>query len=273
LRVGAAVGVHQLERVASLVAAEVDVLVVDTAHGHSENVLDSVRAIKAAHDIEVIAGNIATTEAAEDLIKAGADAIKVGIGPGSICTTRIVSGVGVPQLTAVANACIAAQSAGIPVIADGGIRRSGDIPKAIGFGASAVMLGSLFAGMDESPGEMVLHGGRRYKSYRGMGSIGAMGLGSADRYGQAAVTESTKYVPEGVEGRVPYRGSLSDFVHQLVGGLRAAMGYCGCRTVEELQTRAQFVRVSGAALVESHAHDIQITKEAPNYTASPGRTE
>jgi IMP dehydrogenase len=273
LRVGAAVGVHQLERVAALIAAEVDVLVVDTAHGHSENVLESVRAIKSMHDIEVIAGNIATTEAAEDLMKAGADAIKVGIGPGSICTTRIVSGVGVPQLTAIANACIAAQSAGIPVIADGGIRQSGDIPKAIGFGASAVMLGSLFAGMDESPGEMVLHGGRRYKSYRGMGSIGAMGLGSADRYGQASVTESTKYVPEGVEGRVPYRGSLSDFVHQMVGGLRAAMGYCGCSTVEELQTRAQFVRVSGAALVESHAHDIQITKEAPNYTVSPSRNE
>ena len=273
LRVGAAVGVHQMDRVEALVAAEVDVLVVDTAHGHSENVLDTVRAIKSGCNIEVIAGNIATTQAAEDLVEAGADAVKVGIGPGSICTTRIVSGVGVPQLTAVANACVACQPAGIPVIADGGIRQSGDIPKAIGFGASSVMLGSLFAGMDESPGELVLHGGRRYKSYRGMGSIGAMGLGSADRYGQASVTESTKYVPEGVEGRVPYRGSLSDFVHQMVGGLRAAMGYCGCETVEQLQSRAQFVRVSGAALVESHAHDIQITKEAPNYTASPSRSE
>jgi len=268
LRVGAAVGVHQMERVEALVQADVDVLVVDTAHGHSENVLQSVRDIKAAYDIDIIAGNIATTEAAADLIEAGADAVKVGIGPGSICTTRIVSGVGVPQLTAVANACVACQPADVPVIADGGIRQSGDIPKAIGFGASSVMLGSLFAGMDESPGEMVLHGGRRYKTYRGMGSIGAMGRGSADRYGQSGVQESTKFVPEGVEGRVPYRGRLSDFVHQMIGGLRAAMGYCGCGEIQHLQSRAQFVRVSNAALVESHAHDIQITKEAPNYTTS-----
>ncbi|MCH2140528.1 MAG: IMP dehydrogenase, partial [Phycisphaerales bacterium] len=217
---------------------------------------------------DVIAGNIATTEAAEDLIEAGADAVKVGIGPGSICTTRIVSGVGVPQLSAVANACVVCQPAGIPVIADGGVRQSGDVPKAIGFGASSVMLGSLFAGLDESPGELVLHGGRRYKTYRGMGSIGAMGKGSADRYGQGGVKESTKFVPEGVEGRVPYRGRLSDFVHQMIGGLRAAMGYCGCECVEDLQTRARFVRVSNASLVESHPHDIQITKEAPNYTTS-----
>lgn len=272
LRVGAAVGVHQLDRVQALVAADVDVLVVDTAHGHSENVLQSVRDIKAAHDIDVIAGNIATRKAAEDLIEAGADAVKVGIGPGSICTTRIVSGVGVPQLTAVANACMACQACGVPVIADGGVRQSGDVPKAIGFGASSVMLGSLLAGLEESPGELVLHGGRRYKTYRGMGSIGAMGQGSADRYSQAD-TERTKFVPEGVEGRVPYRGPLGDFVHQMIGGLRAAMGYCGCRTVEELQQRAQFVRVSNAALVESHAHDIQITKEAPNYTASLPRPE
>lgn len=272
LRVGAAVGVHQMDRVQALVAADVDVLVVDTAHGHSDNVLQSVRDIKASHDIDVIAGNIATGRAAEDLIEAGADAVKVGIGPGSICTTRIVSGVGVPQLTAVANACMAAQAHGVPVIADGGIRQSGDVPKAIGFGASSVMLGSLLAGLEESPGELVLHGGRRYKTYRGMGSIGAMGQGSADRYGQAD-TERTKFVPEGVEGRVPYRGPLGDFVHQMIGGLRAAMGYCGCRTVEELQQRAQFVRVSTAALVESHAHDIQITKEAPNYTASRPRGE
>jgi len=257
-----------MERVEALVQADVDVLVVDTAHGHSENVLQSVRDIKAAYDIDIIAGNIATTEAAADLIEAGADAVKVGIGPGSICTTRIVSGVGVPQLTAVANACVACQPADVPVIADGGIRQSGDIPKAIGFGASSVMLGSLFAGMDESPGEMVLHGGRRYKTYRGMGSIGAMGRGSADRYGQSGVQESTKFVPEGVEGRVPYRGRLSDFVHQMIGGLRAAMGYCGCGEIQHLQSRAQFVRVSNAALVESHAHDIQITKEAPNYTTS-----
>ncbi len=273
LRVGAAVGVHQMDRVESLIAADVDVLIVDTAHGHSENVLQSVRDIKAAHDIDVIAGNIATGEAAEDLIDAGADAVKVGIGPGSICTTRIVSGVGVPQLTAIANACVACRASGVPVIADGGIRQSGDIPKAIGFGANAVMLGSLFAGLDESPGELVLHGGRRYKTYRGMGSIGAMGRGSADRYGQAGVTESTKLVPEGVEGRVPYRGSLSDFVHQMIGGLRAAMGYCGCENLEALQQRARFVRVSGASLVESHAHDIQITKEAPNYTTLPRGNE
>lgn len=272
LRVGAAVGVHQMDRVQALIHADVDVLVVDTAHGHSENVLDSVRAIKDAFDIDVIAGNIATTQAAEDLISAGADAVKVGIGPGSICTTRIVSGVGVPQLTAVANACLACQPKGVPVIADGGIRQSGDVPKAIGFGASSVMLGSLLAGLDESPGELVLHGGRRYKTYRGMGSIGAMGQGSADRYGQAD-TERTKFVPEGVEGRVPYRGNLGDFVHQMIGGLRAAMGYCGCSTVSDLQERAQFVRVSNAALVESHAHDIQITKEAPNYTASLHRNE
>jgi len=273
LRVGGAVGVHQLDRVQALVEADVDVIVVDTAHGHSENVIETVKAIKAVHDIDVIAGNIATTSAAEDLVAAGADAVKVGIGPGSICTTRIVSGVGVPQLSAIANACVACQAAGIPVIADGGIRQSGDIPKAIGFGASSVMLGSLFAGLDESPGEMVLHGGRRYKTYRGMGSIGAMGRGSADRYGQASVTESTKLVPEGVEGRVPYRGSLSDFVHQMIGGLRAAMGYCGCSGIADLQARAQFVRVSGAGLVESHAHDIQITKEAPNYTTSTNRGE
>ncbi len=272
LRVGAAVGVHQMDRVQALVESDVDVLVVDTAHGHSENVLQSVRDIKAVHDIDVIAGNIATGKAADDLIEAGADAVKVGIGPGSICTTRIVSGVGVPQLTAIANACMAAQSHGVPVIADGGIRQSGDVPKAIGFGASSVMLGSLLAGLEESPGELVLHGGRRYKTYRGMGSIGAMGQGSADRYGQAD-TDRTKFVPEGVEGRVPYRGALGDFVHQMIGGLRAAMGYCGCRSVEELQQRAQFVRVSNAALVESHAHDIQITKEAPNYTASHPRSE
>jgi IMP dehydrogenase len=268
LRVGAAVGVLDPERVDALVAAEVDVLVVDTAHGHSENVLKTVADIKARHDIDVIAGNIATREAAQDLIDAGADGVKVGIGPGSICTTRMISGVGVPQLTAVAQACLAASPANVPVIADGGVRQSGDIAKAIGFGASCVMLGSLFAGLDESPGELIIHGGRRFKSYRGMGSIGAMGLGSADRYGQASIAESQKYVPEGVEGRVPYRGPLSEYVYQMVGGLRSAMGYCGCTTVDELRARARFVRLSGAGLVESHAHDIQITKEAPNYSAS-----
>jgi IMP dehydrogenase len=268
LRVGAAVGVLDPARVDALVAAEVDVIVVDTAHGHSENVLKTVADIKARHDIDVIAGNIATREAAQDLIDAGADAVKVGIGPGSICTTRMISGVGVPQLTAIAQACLAATPAGVPVIADGGVRQSGDIAKAIGFGASSVMLGSMFAGLDESPGELIIHGGRRFKSYRGMGSIGAMGQGSADRYGQASVNETQKYVPEGVEGRVPYRGPLSEYVYQMVGGLRSAMGYCGCSTVKELQARARFVRLSGAGLVESHAHDIHITKEAPNYSAS-----
>ncbi|MCH2137461.1 MAG: IMP dehydrogenase [Phycisphaerales bacterium] len=268
LRVGAAVGVHDPVRVDALVAAEVDVIIVDTAHGHSENVIQTVRDIKSRHDIDVIAGNIATRQAAADLIEAGADAVKVGIGPGSICTTRMISGVGVPQLTAVAQATLAASEAGIPVIADGGIRQSGDIAKAIGFGASCVMLGSMFAGLDESPGELIIHGGRRFKSYRGMGSIGAMGRGSADRYGQAAVSDSDKFVPEGVEGRVPYRGPLSEYVYQMVGGLRSAMGYCGCDTIEALRQRAQFVRLSGAGLVESHAHDIQITKEAPNYSAS-----
>jgi len=194
--------------------------------------------------------------------------VKVGIGPGSICTTRVVTGVGMPQLTAIANACAAADKADVPVIADGGIRQSGDIAKAIAAGACCVMIGSLFAGVDESPGELVLHRGRRYKTYRGMGSQGAMGAGSADRYGQAVITESRKYVPEGVEGRVPYRGPLADSVYQMVGGLRAAMGYCGCHTIEELRQRAAFVRVSGASLIESHPHDIQITKESPNYSVA-----
>ena len=265
LRVGGAVGVHQYERVEALIEAEVDVIVVDTAHGHSKNVLDTVREIKQRWDIDVIAGNIATTEGAEALIEAGADAVKVGIGPGSICTTRIVSGVGVPQLTAIVNACKAAEKHNIPVIADGGLRQSGDIGKAIAAGASAVMLGSLFAGLDESPGELILHRGRRFKTYRGMGSEGAMGAGSADRYGQANITNTKKYVPEGVEGRVPYRGKLGDFVYQMVGGLRAAMGYCGTASVDELRHQATFVRVSGASLIESHPHDIQIIKEAPNY--------
>ncbi len=266
LRVGAAVGVHQLDRVDELIAADVDLIIVDTAHGHSKNVLETVKAIKAKHDIDVIAGNIATAEGAADLIAAGADAIKVGIGPGSICTTRVVSGVGVPQITAIMNALETALPAGIPVIADGGIRHSGDIAKAIAAGASAVMLGSLFAGLDESPGELVIHMGRRFKTYRGMGSEGAMVRGSADRYGQKA--GSKKLVPEGVEGRVAYRGPLSDYVFQLVGGLRAGMGYCGTQTVEELRENARFCRVTGATLAESHPHDITITKESPNYTIS-----
>ncbi len=268
LRVGAAVGVNQFDRVEALINAEVDVIIVDTAHGHSQNVIDTVRSIKEKWNIDVIAGNIATAEGAKALIDAGVDAIKIGIGPGSICTTRIVSGVGVPQLTAIVDACSVADREGIPVIADGGIRQSGDIGKAIAAGASAVMLGSLFAGLDESPGELILHRGRRFKTYRGMGSEGAMGAGSADRYGQANVSNTRKFVPEGVEGRVPYRGPLADFVYQMVGGLRAAMGYCGTKTIKDLRNQATFVRVSGASLIESHPHDIQIVKEAPNYQVS-----
>jgi len=268
LRVGAAVGVApaQLERVEALIRAEVDVIVVDTAHGHSENVLRTLKTIRKRYDIDIIAGNIATAEAAGDLIEAGADAVKVGIGPGSICTTRVVTGVGMPQVTAIANACRVADEHEVPVIADGGIRHSGDIAKAIAAGASSVMLGSLFAGLDESPGELVLHRGRRFKIYRGMGSQGAMGAGSADRYGQGELSGSTKFVPEGVEGRVPYRGPLAEFVYQMVGGLRAAMGYCGCKTIDELREHARFVRVTGASLAESHPHGIQITREAPNYS-------
>lgn len=266
LRVGAATGVNQLDRVDALIRAEVDLIIVDTAHGHSKNVIETVKAIKAKHNIDIIAGNVATEEGAADLIAAGADAVKVGIGPGSICTTRIVSGVGVPQITAVTNACRAGDKHNIPIISDGGIRHSGDITKAIAAGASCVMLGSLFAGLDESPGEMVIHAGRRYKTYRGMGSEGAMMAGSADRYGQAGTREAKKFVPEGVEGRVPYRGPLSDFVYQLVGGLRAGMGYCGTRTIPELRNDARFCRITGASLAESHPHDITITKESPNYT-------
>lgn len=265
LRVGAAVGVHDYDRVAALIKNDVDVIVVDTAHGHSENVIDTVRKIRKQYDIALIAGNVATAEGAADLIEAGVDAVKVGIGPGAICTTRVVSGVGVPQITAILNAVKAAEPAGVPVIADGGIRYSGDITKAIAAGASCVMMGSLFAGLDEAPGELVLWKGRRFKTYRGMGSLGAMVIGSADRYGQAGETQREKLVPEGVEGRVPYRGGLAEFVYQLVGGLRAGMGYCGAGTIEDLRIRAKFVRVSGASVVESHPHDIAITKESPNY--------
>ncbi len=264
LRAGAAVGVGQLDRVEALIGADVDLIVVDTAHGHSRNVLETVKAVKAKWDIDVIAGNVATEQGARDLIEAGADAVKVGIGPGSICTTRIVTGVGVPQISAIMNACRAADSAGVPIIADGGIRHSGEITKAIAAGASVVMMGSLFAGLDESPGEIVIHLSRRFKAYRGMGSEGAMMKGSADRYGQAG-TSPRKFVPEGVEGRVPYRGKLSDFVYQLVGGLRAGMGYCGAATIDALRTEAHFCRVTGAAMAESHPHDITITKESPNY--------
>ncbi|MCE2791656.1 MAG: IMP dehydrogenase [Planctomycetota bacterium] len=265
LRVGAAVGVFDFERIAGLIDKGVDVLVVDSAHGHSKNVIESVRQIKQRWDIDVIAGNVATTEGANALIKAGADAVKVGIGPGSICTTRVVSGVGVPQISAIHDAALAANPAGVPLIADGGIRFSGDIAKALAAGASSVMIGGLFAGLAESPGQMILYQGRSFKAYRGMGSIGAMERGSSERYRQAG-SGPGKLVPEGVEGRVPFKGALSDFIYQLVGGLRAAMGYCGTPTVERLRQDAQFIQVSAASVRESHPHDIVITQEAPNYS-------
>jgi IMP dehydrogenase len=265
LRVGAAVGVREYERIEALVDADVDVIVVDTAHGHSKNVLETVSYVKQNFDIEVVAGNIATADAARDLIGAGADALKVGIGPGSICTTRIVAGVGMPQLTAVSNVAQVARPLGVAVIADGGIRHSGDVVKALAAGASAVMIGALFAGLDESPGERVLYKGRSYKTVRGMGSLGAMVDGSRDRYGQGDVDTSDKLVPEGVEGLVPYKGPLAPFVYQMVGGLRSGMGYLGVSTLPDLAEHAQFVRVSPASLRENHPHDIEITKEAPNY--------
>jgi len=265
LRAGAAVGVHEYDRVEALIAHDVDVVVVDTAHGHSDNVIETVKQLRRRYQIQIIAGNIATAEAAKDLIDAGVDALKVGIGPGSICTTRVVSGVGVPQLTAIVNVASVAGPAGIPVIADGGIRHSGDITKALAAGAHTVMIGSLFAGLEESPGETVTWKGRRFKEYRGMGSLGAMVKGSAERYGQSARTSRGKLVPEGIEGRVPFRGPLADFVYQMVGGLRAGMGYCGAKTVEELRTEATFNRVTTAGVVESHPHDVVITKESQNY--------
>ena len=269
LLVGAAVGVtpDTLDRVTALAEAGVDVVVVDTAHGHSEGVLKTVESVKAAFgDLEVIAGNVATASGTEDLILAGADAVKVGIGPGSICTTRVVAGVGVPQLTAVLQCAEAARRYDVPVIADGGIKQTGDIPKALAAGASTAMIGSLFAGVDEAPGETVLYEGRRYKNYRGMGSLGAMEAGSKDRYFQDAEDDLKKLVPEGIEGRVPYKGMLGEITYQMVGGLRAAMGYCGCATVEALRERAQFVRITGAGLKESHPHDVTITQESPNYS-------
>ncbi|WP_093806306.1 IMP dehydrogenase [Stappia sp. ES.058] len=271
LRVAAAtsVGPEGFERAERLVDAGVDLVVVDTAHGHSERVLEMVRRVKTlSNSVQVLAGNVATGDGTRALIDAGADAVKVGIGPGSICTTRIVAGVGVPQLTAIMEACKAANNDGVPVIADGGIKYSGDLAKALASGASAAMIGSLFAGTDESPGEVYLYQGRSYKAYRGMGSVGAMARGSADRYFQAEVRDALKLVPEGIEGQVPYKGPLESVLHQLAGGLRAAMGYVGAGTLPEFQEKARFVRISGASLRESHAHDVTITRESPNYPSN-----
>jgi IMP dehydrogenase len=265
LRVGAAVGVHDYERAESLIRAGVDVLVVDSAHGHSRNVIETVVEVKRRHEIDVIAGNVATVAGARALAEAGADAVKVGIGPGSICTTRVISGVGVPQVTAISQAAEGVDGA-VPIIADGGIRYSGDISKALAAGAHSVMLGSLLAGLAESPGELIIYKGRSFKRYRGMGSIGAMMAGSKDRYRQDGGGRD-KLVPEGVEGRVPYKGHLGPFIYQLVGGLRAGMGYCGTRNIEELRTRTRFIMVSAAGVQESHPHDIAITQEAPNYSS------
>ena len=273
LRVGAAVGVGEgtEERVAALVKAGVDAIVVDTAHGHSKGVIERVRWVKRNYpDIEVIGGNIATGAAALALVEAGADAVKVGIGPGSICTTRIVAGVGVPQIMAIDNVATALKGTGVPLIADGGIRYSGDIAKAIAAGAGTVMMGGMFAGTEEAPGEVILYQGRSYKSYRGMGSIGAMQQGSADRYFQESSTgnpNADKLVPEGIEGRVPYQGSVVAIIYQMAGGLRASMGYCGCGTIADMHERAEFVEITAAGIRESHVHDVQITKEAPNYRA------
>jgi len=264
LRVGAAIGVGQLDRAEALVKAGVDVIVLDSAHGHSQGIIDTLKEIKANLDIDVIAGNIASGAAAKDLIEAGADAVKVGIGPGSICTTRIVTGVGVPQISAIDEVAQVANPLGIPVIADGGIRFSGDVAKALAVGASSVMLGSALAGTYEAPGEMILFNGRQFKEYRGMGSIGAMTKGSTDRYFQEG-TASDKLVPEGIEGRVPYRGKIASVVHQMVGGLRASMGYCGSKDIKTFWEKAEFVEITSAGLSESHVHDVTITKESPNY--------
>ena len=268
LRVAAATGVGDdgMARAMALIEAECDVIMVDTAHGHSKGVIDAVRRIKKESNyIQVAAGNVATADGAKALIDVGADAVKVGIGPGSICTTRIVAGVGVPQLTAIMDAVEAARKAGVPVIADGGIKYSGDLAKAIAAGAHVAMVGSLLAGTEEAPGEVFLYQGRSYKGYRGMGSLGAMARGSADRYFQAEVTDTLKLVPEGVEGQVPYKGPVGTVVHQIIGGLRAAMGYTGCMTIADFHSRAQFVRITGSGLRESHVHDIVVTREAPNY--------
>ncbi len=268
LRVAAAVGTGEasIERAEALIAAGVDVVVVDTAHGHSQGVITTVRELCKQHSgLQIIAGNVATAEAAEALIEAGVSAVKVGIGPGSICTTRIVAGVGVPQLSAIMDVASVCRSKDIPLIADGGIKFSGDLAKAIAAGANCAMIGSLFAGTEESPGEVILYQGRSYKSYRGMGSVGAMARGSADRYFQQEIQDALKLVPEGVEGRVPYKGPIAGVIHQLVGGLKSAMGYTGCATLDEMARKAEFVRITGAGLRESHIHDITITREAPNY--------
>ncbi len=271
LRVGAAVGVHDYERVESLLAKDVDVLVVDSAHGHSTNVIETVKNLKRQWKIEVVAGNVATADGCRDLIAAGADAVKVGIGPGSICTTRVISGVGVPQITAIYEAAQIAAKENIPIIADGGIRYSGDVTKALAAGAHVVMIGGLFAGLSESPGEQILYQGRSFKVYRGMGSLGAMMQGSSERYRQrGAERKPGKLVPEGVEGRVPFKGPLSSFVYQLVGGLRAGMGYCGTQTIDELRTKTRFIKISTAGVRESHPHDIAITQEASNYSTASG---
>jgi IMP dehydrogenase len=268
LRVAAAIGAtgDYKERADALVAARVDCLIIDTAHGHSSRVIEAVREMRRRHpDTQLIAGNVATGEATRELIEAGVDAVKVGIGPGSICTTRVVTGAGVPQITAIVNCVEAARGSGVPVIADGGVKFSGDVAKAIAAGADVVMIGSLFAGTEESPGELILFQGRSFKAYRGMGSIGAMREGSRDRYAQESIAMESKLVPEGIEGRVPYKGTLSDMVTQLVGGLRAGMGYTGCHNIREFQENTRFVRISAAGLRESHVHDVIITKEAPNY--------
>ena len=272
LRVGASVGVLDFERIERLIAQDVDFILVDSAHGHSENVIETVKVVRKRYSLDIVAGNVATAEATKDLIEAGADAIRVGIGPGAICTTRVVSGVGVPQITAIMDCARAGESADVPIIADGGIRHSGDITKAIAAGASTVMLGSLFAGLDESPGKLVIYRGRRFKEYRGMGSLGAMVTGGGQRYGQDA-TNPAKLVPEGVEGRVPYRGTLAEFVYQLVGGLQAGMGYCGTADIESLRKDSRFLRITAASVAENHPHDITITHEAPNYHLQSGIAE
>jgi IMP dehydrogenase len=269
LRVGAAVGITRdtIDRVSALMSANVDVVVIDTSHGHSTGVLNTVERVKSEFPrLQVVAGNVATAGGTRDLIAAGADAVKVGIGPGSICTTRVVAGVGVPQFTAIIECARAAAQSGVPIIADGGIKHTGDIPKAIAAGAHSVMIGSLFAGVEESPGETVLYEGRKFKTYRGMGSIGAMAEGSSDRYFQDAEDGLAKLVPEGIEGRVPYKGTLSEVFFQMMGGLRAAMGYCGCPRIEDLRTGAKFVRVTHSGVRENHPHDVAITKESPNYS-------